>query len=159
MSQIPQNNLLVIFGATGDLAKRKLIPALYSLCNQKALEHTSVLAIGRKPFGSEEFRTYLKSNSIIPAESVHERDEFLKKIDYLELPMNEPTGYEPLREFIHSHPGKNITFYLSVPQELFKPIVSGIAHIGLNTPSSRVAFEKPFGSDLESATKLNAFVA
>lgn len=159
MSQISQNNLLVIFGATGDLAKRKLMPALYSLYNQKALEHTSVLAIGRKPFGSEEFRTYLKSNSIIPAESVHDRDEFLEKIDYLEFPMNEPTGYEPLREFIHLHPGKNITFYLSVPQELFEPIVSGITHIGLNTASSRVAFEKPFGSDLESATKLNAFVA
>ena len=90
---------------------------------------------------------------------MNDRNRFLEKIDYLELPMNDPTGYEPLREFTQTQPEKNITFYLSVPQELFEPIVSGIAHIGLNTPFSRVAFEKPFGSDLESATKLNAFVA
>ncbi|MDD5377141.1 MAG: glucose-6-phosphate dehydrogenase [Candidatus Gracilibacteria bacterium] len=158
MSEKSTNNLLVIFGATGDLSKRKLLPALYSLYEQDALEHTSILAIGRKPFRSEEFRTYLRSESLIKTEYADDRDGFLEKIDYLELPMNDPDGYGPLRTFMQAHREKNITFYLSVPQELFEPIVSGIAHIGLNTASSKVAFEKPFGSDLESATKLNAFV-
>lgn len=158
MSQPLPHTLLVIFGATGDLAKRKLIPALFSLYDQEILEHTSILAIGRKSFGSEEFRTYLKNESFIKTESTDKRDIFLKKVDYLELSINDPIGYDPLREYIGKHSEKNIVFYLSVPPELFEPIISGISNSGINIPSSRVAFEKPFGSDLESATKLNTFV-
>lgn len=159
MSETSTKNLLVIFGATGDLSKRKLIPALFSLYSRGALQDTSILAIGRKAFRSEEFRTYLQGESLIKAESIDERNIFLEKIDYLEVSINDPTGYESLRTYIGVHSGAHITFYLSVPPELFEPIISGITRAGLNTPSSRVAFEKPFGSDLESATKLNTFVS
>lgn len=160
MPQILPDSLLVIFGATGDLAKRKLIPALFSLYDQGALEHASILAIGRKAFGSEAFRTYLRDESTIPMDgSTRDSDGFLKKVDYLELPIGDPAGYGPLRKYIEAYPEKNIIFYLSVPPELFKPVIEGVTQAGLNIPSSRVAFEKPFGSDLQSATELNAFVS
>lgn len=158
MSATSESNLLVIFGSTGDLAKRKLFPALFSLYNQGALENTSILAIGRKSFNPEEFRDYLRIETLLPAHDAHDREDFFKKVTYLELPMGDPSGYAPLEAFTKTQVGKNVVFYLSVPPELFEPIISGIAHIGLNTPSSRVAFEKPFGSDLESAQKLNSFV-
>lgn len=90
--------------------------------------------------------------------STDEREEFLDKIDYLEIPIDDPDGYDPLQTFIGQHPEKNIIFYLSVPQDLFEPIIVGISRVGLNTPASHIAFEKPFGSDLESAKKLNEFV-
>lgn len=136
--------MLVIFGATGDLTKRKLVPALFSLYRQNALEHTSVLAIGRKDFRSGEFRTYLRSESFGYADDTSKQEDFLEKIDYLGLPINDPAGYEPLREVLQAHSDKNIVFYLSTPSDLFEPIILGIAQIGYNTASARVAFEKPF---------------
>lgn len=90
MSKILPNSLFVIFGATGDLAKRKLIPALFSLYNEKTLENVSILAIGRKPMSSEEFRTYLQKEVIIKMKSLHDGDDFFNKIDYLDLPINDP---------------------------------------------------------------------
>lgn len=150
--QIPKT-LLIIFGATGDLAKRKLIPALYTL-HTHGESNISILAIGRKPFASEDFREYIKKESDIPNES-----NFLGKIEYLAIPINDPSGYMPLREYLNSHQETNAVFYLSVPPELFAPVITGIQFAGLNTPSTRVAFEKPFGSDLESAKKLNTFVS
>jgi glucose-6-phosphate 1-dehydrogenase len=113
-----------------------------------------VLAIGRKPFSSRDFREYLQAESFIPA-----NDAFLEKIEYLALPIDDPSGYGPLREYADLHPDRHVVFYLSVPPELFEPVISGIGQSGLNAAASRVAFEKPFGSDLASAKRLNAFVA
>ena len=125
MPHSPSDTLLVIFGATGDLAKRKLVPALFSLYGQDAaLEHVSILAIGRKSFKSEEFRTYLREESLMEAGSAGRGEGFLEKIEYLSLPIDDPAGYGPLREFAESHPQKNVVFYLSVPPELFEPVIS-----------------------------------
>lgn len=128
MSKILPHSLFVIFGATGDLAKRKLIPALFSLYNKEALENVSILAIGRKSLSSTEFRTYLQQEAIIKTESLGKRDDFFQKIDYLDLDINDPNRYDPLLQFTRMYPDKNIVFYLSTPPELFEPIVAGIAN-------------------------------
>lgn len=151
---IPET-LLVIFGATGDLAKRKLIPALDAI-RQNGNGRISILAIGRKSLSTDDFRMYLQSESLVPSDFSH---DFLNTVEYLEIPIDDPSGYEPLRRYVSGYPDTNVIFYLSVPQELFQPVISGIQSTGLNTPASRVAFEKPFGSDLRSATQLNEFVS
>jgi glucose-6-phosphate 1-dehydrogenase len=92
------------------------------------LENVSILAIGRKPLSSIEFRAYLQKEAILKTESLDDRDDFFSKIDYLDLPINDPNGYEPLSQFTRMYPEKNIVFYLSTPPELFEPIVAGIAN-------------------------------
>lgn len=107
---------------------------------------------------SEEFRIYLKQEKSSPSASQDLYDAFLKKMEYLELPIDNPEGYAPLRDRLTQYSNTNIIFYLSVPPELFVPIISGIGNSGLNSTSSTIAIEKPFGSNLESAQKLNTLV-
>jgi len=168
----------VIFGASGDLTRRKLMPALYNLAWGRALPGGfAVVGVGRRDKTDESFRAEMRE-----AVSAFSRRkpidgalwaDFERGLSYVRGAANDPATYESLRaqlERVDSERGtrNNHLFYLAVPPSEFGPIVDGLRASGLvSTPGrdraagtwSRVVFEKPFGHDLASARALNDSIA
>jgi glucose-6-phosphate 1-dehydrogenase len=162
--------VLVIFGASGDLTKRKLIPGLYNLsCEGCMNPEFEVLGIGRTPMSSEEFR---KKTGEAAAKSKDTRDysesgwtDFETRLHYMEGDINNPNFYPQLRnrleEMEKSGSSPNHLFYVSTPASVAGPIIEGLGAAGLNRREhgwTRIILEKPFGRDLESANVLNDVV-
>jgi glucose-6-phosphate 1-dehydrogenase len=158
---------LVIFGATGDLTRRKLIPALYDLaCVGCMSPHFDIVGIGRKPMSDDEFRQELEEAA---SQSKDARDfdekvwrDFAKRITYLQADPSEPESFPALRDRLSAMQKKgaseNVLFYLATPSSLFNPIIEGLNQAGLNKREkgwTRIVVEKPFGRDLKSARELN----
>ncbi|MEM6644075.1 MAG: glucose-6-phosphate dehydrogenase [Bacteroidota bacterium] len=157
------NQIIVIFGASGDLTARKLIPAIYNLYRKKLLpEKYAILGVGRSSFSDEEFRdkVVLSSSHLKSDESL---DDFASLMHYESIDTSEASDYEKLSsriEAVSEETGieKNITFYLSVPPSLYAVIPKHLATVGLNNEEDgwkRLIIEKPFGYDLASAQSLN----
>ncbi|MBN8598805.1 MAG: glucose-6-phosphate dehydrogenase [Planctomycetes bacterium] len=160
-------HLFVIFGATGDLSYRKLIPALYNVdLDPKAHEGHAILGAARAPLSDDEFRKAaaeaLTEHGIDKAKA----EAWAKKTLYFQsLGESGPAQYKALRERIESLekqldlPG-NRAFNLALPLPAFAPTVERLAEAGLNkSPGwTRLVLEKPFGQDLSSAKALNALV-
>jgi glucose-6-phosphate 1-dehydrogenase len=162
--------VLVIFGASGDLTKRKLIPGLYNLaCVGCMNPEFEVLGIGRTPMSSEEFR---KKSGEAAAKSKDTRDfsesgwrGFERRLHYVVGDINDPTFYPRLRDHLQAMEkngsSPNRLFYVSTPASVAGPIIEGLGAVGLNrrdTGWTRIVLEKPFGRDLESAQALNEVV-
>jgi len=157
--------IYVIFGASGDLTKRKLVPALYSLFVQKLLpEKFALLGASRSQLTDDEFRTAMKS-AILEFKEIDDTSEieaFVQKLHYTSLKFDDGATYVPLKERIEKlREQKNINgntiFYLSTPPSLYGIIPQHLASIGLNNQADgwkRIIIEKPFGYDLESAIQL-----
>lgn len=166
--------VVVIFGASGDLNKRKLIPALYSLFQQHLLSNGfAMVGFARTKMEHDAFRKLMTeavkefAEGGLVDESVWEN--FSQKLFYIASDPNSPEGYQQLNELLtqldrdHGTAGNRV-FYLSTPPELYSPIIHQLGNAGLNratTPDSwvRIIIEKPFGYDLPSALKLNGEVA
>ena len=160
--KVLENQLLVIFGASGDLTKRKLIPALYKLYSQKLLPpRYAILGVGRTTSNSSHFREIMKTELL----SLHndEKDDissFLKLLNYSSIETND---IKSLKKSIEEINGKekldgNITFYLATPPVLYDVIIQGFNTIGLSKNTAgwrRIIVEKPFGYDLSTARQLN----
>jgi glucose-6-phosphate 1-dehydrogenase len=160
-----QNHIFVIFGASGDLTKRKLIPAIYSLYIQGLLPgNFALLGVSRTALTDETFRETMKS-AILEFKEIDDTsgtDEFIKKLFYTSIQVEDASTYylvkmrlEQLRIGLDI-PG-NTLFYLSTPPGLYGIIPRNLASVGLNMQYDgwkRVIIEKPFGYDLESATNL-----
>ena len=159
--------VLVIFGASGDLTNRKLIPGLYNLaCVGCMNPEFEVLGIGRTPMSSEEFR---KKTGVAAAKSKDTRDfspsgwtDFETRLHYMVGDINDPKWYAQLRvrleEMERSGSSPNHLFYVSTPASVAAPIIEGLGAVGLNRREkgwTRIVLEKPFGRDLESARALN----
>lgn len=149
---------IVLFGATGDLARRKLFPALYNLYLDQLLpENFGVVGIGRRLESREEFIASVTQaiRSFSRQTQADRCTEFLKHLDYLQMDINSSQSFSYLRERL---PQGNILYYLSVPPEQFDPIIEELLRAGLTSSRTawrRVIIEKPFGSDLASARQLN----
>lgn len=160
-----ENHIYVIFGASGDLTKRKLVPAIYSLFVQNLLpEKFLLLGVSRTEFSDEVFRSNMKS-SIKEFKEIDDDtqiDEFIKKIFYSSISFDETASYQKLKERIVELRSKNkisgnTIFYLSTPPSLYGIIPQHLASVGLNKQDDgwkRLIIEKPFGYDLQSALKL-----
>jgi glucose-6-phosphate 1-dehydrogenase len=159
--------VLVIFGASGDLSKRKLIPALYQLHHGGFLpERFAVVGFSRSPMSDDEFRqAMIEGVREHASESASLEETLLRALHYQPGNADDPKSFQALRERIESLeqglglPGNRL-FYLSVAPEFFTTIISNLTGSGLIHPRgaeawSRVIIEKPFGTDLESARKLN----
>jgi glucose-6-phosphate 1-dehydrogenase len=159
---------MIIFGATGDLTHRKLLPALYNL----ALEHPlpagfSVVGFARRAYSDEQFRQQaLESiNAFSRQKPVNPQvwESFASGMYYLESNFHEPTGYEKLVTLLNriDHErgtGGNRIFYLSTPPSQYSEIIQNLGVAGLNKNRkgwTRIIIEKPFGHDLASARELN----
>jgi len=159
------NHIYVIFGASGDLTKRKLVPAIYSLFVQNLLPTNFVLlGVSRTEFSDDEFRTSMKSTikEYKEIDDDSKIDEFIQKISYTSISFDETSTYKKLNEKIvelrkNNHIDGNTIFYLSTPPSLYGVIPQHLASVGLNKQNDgwkRLIIEKPFGYDLDSAIKL-----
>jgi len=162
--------VLVIFGASGDLTRRKLIPALYDLACAGCMHHRfNVLGVGRTRISSEGFRERMREAASISNDARGFTDwcwaDFERRLDYFVGDPNDSAFYPQLREHLEalekSGASPNRLFYISTPASVAGPIVEGLAAAGLNHNEngwSRIVLEKPFGHDLESARALNRTV-
>lgn len=159
---------MVIFGATGDLSKRKLFPALYNLARQNFLpEDFAIIGVGRHPMTDEEFRRKVAGDleEYVSGEIEPEKVEwFCRRSYFLTGNYDDAQTFENLKnklaEIDRQHQtGGNFFFYLATPPQLFAPLTKEIADAGLSVEEGdawrRIIYEKPFGRDLESAKKLN----
>ncbi|TXJ02743.1 MAG: glucose-6-phosphate dehydrogenase [Neisseriales bacterium] len=151
---------MVLFGGTGDLVKRKLLPALYNAFVDGNIDSSSrFFCLGRGDMSSEDYITSAHKyatdakNKIDP----HHWSEFIKLINYVQLDVNDEAGYSKLGSVLDQN--KTNIYYLSTAPELFKTISHNLAKSGLNHERSRVVLEKPLGNDLASSNDINDYVA
>jgi glucose-6-phosphate 1-dehydrogenase len=157
----------VLFGATGDLAKRKIFPALYNLfLNQKMPHSFSIIGSGRGDMSDDEFQTYVKESlntfSRRSSNDDSKTEEFLRSFRYVPLDVTNTEGYKALLDIVQRREEElnipeNRLFYLSVAPEFFDVIALNIKESGLGSTKGwkRLIIEKPFGHDLKSARDLN----
>ncbi|HLZ27452.1 MAG TPA: glucose-6-phosphate dehydrogenase [Chloroflexota bacterium] len=164
---------LVIFGASGDLTHRKLIPALFDLFQSGLIsKHFAVLGFSRSPLTNEDFRRTAREGleHYTAGGIVSEKawEEFSACLHYTAGQFDQPASYETLRERLekidaaHGTQGNRI-FYLATPPELFKVISAQLGDAKLNERRAdhcfvRLVIEKPFGVDLQTALELNKSV-
>jgi len=169
---VPEACTVVIFGATGDLTHRKLVPALYNIAADGELPpDLAVVGVARRPKTDEEFRRELEeAGKKFSRQAV--RDDLWKafgdSIFYHQSEFHDADGYKRLAERLQKiekerEAGGNRLFYLAVAPDQFETILQNLAAAGLNKPPgdgwARVIVEKPFGTDLASARALNAIVS
>jgi glucose-6-phosphate 1-dehydrogenase len=144
---------LVIFGATGDLAKLETFPALVGLVDRGLLD-VPVIGVAKSGWGLEQFRNYaadsLRLNKIDP--SAPAATTMLSLLRYVDGDLDDPNTYQAMSAAIGT--GSRVLFYLEVPPPLFGRIAKGISDAG-RADNARVMVEKPFGTDLDSALQLN----
>lgn len=154
---------MIIFGASGDLTKRKLIPALYSLfINNRLQEGFVIIGASRTGYSDDEFRTHaLEAMHRFIKTEEHDEQRFARFVQHLHYQPLDPSkaeGYPDLRQKIVDTTGEpqpdNLLFYLATPPSLYGVVPLHLKSVGLNTPGSRIIVEKPFGYNLESAIEL-----
>ena len=162
--------LLIIFGASGDLTRRKLIPGLYNLaCAGCMNPKFEVLGVGRTPIQSEEFRAKLREEVAGSADARNFTEtgwrEFENRLRYYVGDVNDQQFHIQLREHLNqmqrAGSSPNRLFYIATPASVAGPIIDALADAGLNHNEggwTRIILEKPFGHDLKSARELNEVV-
>jgi len=149
----PKVDALVIFGATGDLAKLETFPALVGLVKRGVLD-VPVIGVAKSGWGLDQFRDYaaasLKLNGMDPLEPAAVK--MLSLLRYVDGDLGDEAAYKAMSDEIGA--GRRVLFYLEVPPALFGRIAQGIAGAG-RSAGARVMVEKPFGTDLDSSRELN----
>jgi len=171
---VPDPCLLVIFGASGDLTRRKLVPALFELDREKLLpDGFAVLGISRTPYTDESFRAPLAEaarEELGPGFDAAAWGNFAHRLFYHAGDILDAEGFPALRDRIRALCGErgipgNLLFYLSLAPKHYAPAVRGIGASGLSAPDEtmpgfrRIVIEKPFGEDLASAKALSSGVS
>lgn len=159
---------MVIFGATGDLTTRKLFPALYNLAKSNMLAHDfAIVGVSRNDFNLEQFRRMMGEQLMKFATDKVDpdlRDWLLSRLYYVSGEFHDSQMYSKLAQALADvddkhHTGANYFFYLATSPVFFGDIVERLGESGLATEKDgrwrRLVFEKPFGSDLDSAKELN----
>ncbi|MCZ6645001.1 MAG: glucose-6-phosphate dehydrogenase [SAR324 cluster bacterium] len=167
--RVPEPHVMVIFGAGGDLSKRKLIPALYTLARERLLPGGfAMLGTANRDMDDKAFRQEMKESCDKfarrrPVDASLWKG-FSNSLYYEQGNFGDPAFYQALKARLEAIRGKtgippNTLFYLSVPPSVFPMIVDNLRTAGLVTrgysPWTRIIVEKPFGRDLESARTLN----
>jgi glucose-6-phosphate 1-dehydrogenase len=161
-------SVLVIFGASGDLTRRKLLPAIYNLAESRHLpDEFAILGVARPQIDVTAYRTQMRER-VRAAEGEPLDPKKWQRIEdrlyYMSGEFDDPALYERIRRELDSirakhHPPPNYLFYLAIPPDLFATVVKALAQAGLLREDDawrRVIIEKPFGYDLASARALNA---
>lgn len=158
---VPEPHIVIIFGASGDLTKRKLIPAIYALYSDHLLpERFAVLGASRTALSDNDFRRRVQE--FLPGDE-NQNAGFLQKLYYQPIDFGDPGSYEKLKSRLVAlgtslNIPPNYLFYLSTPPNLYEEIPEMLAKAGLNSAEDgfkRLVVEKPFGSSLNSARELN----
>jgi len=156
-SAAPQQaaDALVLFGATGDLAKRKLFPALYQMERRGEL-NVPIIGVARSEWTDEDFRD--RAAEAVAA-AVDEPDPDVSKalcerLDLIQGDYADAATWESLRDTLDRHDSRMAVFYMAIPPEAFDDVATALESVKLNE-RGRIVVEKPFGRDLESAHELN----
>lgn len=155
--------VIVIFGATGDLAKRKLYPSIYRLVqNGEISDDFAVVGTARRPWTHEVFRGKVKESISQNETSEHDLDDFLSHFYYHPLDVSNAASFEEMEELLksletaHNTEGNRL-FYLAMAPEYFGVIANNLKDHGMKDSEgwTRLMIEKPFGHNLSSARELN----
>jgi glucose-6-phosphate 1-dehydrogenase len=173
MSPADDSCALIIFGASGDLTKRKLVPALWSMFQSRVLpEPFAVIGVARSEMSNEQFRARMReavtefARVQPPSAKVWER--FAQALFYYSGDPADPALYPALAEYVRRVERErgttgNRLFYLATPPSVYPHLVARLGETGFNRPPEgswiRIIIEKPFGRDLASARALNHVVA
>ena len=162
--------VIVIFGATGDLTPRKLVPGLYNLAAQQLLApETAIIGVARRDLSDDDFRAQMRAG--VEAHGRLPIDEgiwegFARRIRYLSVPFDDRPGFARLRAMIEEEDARggtagNRLFYLATAPEFFPVIAESLGSVGLadegerSEQFARLVVEKPFGHDLASSRELH----
>ena len=151
---------LVVFGATGDLTMRKLLPALYYRArDQQMPEDRRIVAVSRSDMTTADYRARAEAacrehvkNGDLDASGLQ---RFLDRITYVGVDATQPEGWGPLEKALAGGEGRPRLFYLATSPDLFGAICRSAAQAGVVTRATRVVLEKPIGYDLASANRIN----
>lgn len=151
---------LIIFGGTGDLAMRKLLPALYHRDRDKQFTASSrIIPIGRSKLGRKQYlatvRESLEKHLADGEFGAAHWKTFSERIEYLQIDAASPKNWDSLIKKLAGMEDRVRVAYLATAPSLFGPIAKGLKKNGLVTPDSRIVLEKPLGRDLESASAIN----
>jgi glucose-6-phosphate 1-dehydrogenase len=151
----PRADALVLFGITGDLAYKKLFPALYHLAARRVLDGRPIIGVASSALSDDDIRHRARDSVAaagIPDVDEAALDRLVDALGYVSGNYQDPKTFERLAERLKGaeHP----MFYLAIPPSLFDDVASGLANAGV-ADGARVVVEKPFGRDLPSAQELN----
>lgn len=155
---------LVLFGATGDLAMRKLLPCLYQ-AHVAGLLHPSgrILGVSRSDLDTAGFLEKVESSSKIHIKKNFSEEAwaaFIKRIQYLTVDVTRPEDFKALAETVKARKETdNVVVYLSTAPKFFAAACEELAKVGLNGADVRIVLEKPLGTDLKSSQEINTDVA
>jgi glucose-6-phosphate 1-dehydrogenase len=168
MNQDPISpSTIIIFGASGDLTQRKLIPALYNLSlKQQLSSNTQIIGFARRPYDDVQFRNILKESTQKFSERTFKPDfwkKFENSLSYFQGDLSNLEDIYALKQYLleKACPYENIIFYLAIPPEFYTPI---IVSLGTNKLAEEdygcrtIVIEKPFGTDLLTAERLNRVI-
>ncbi len=150
----------IVFGGSGDLTERKLIPALYQ--RQRAgqfVDPTRIIGVSRSEMSEAEYKDFARNaiNAHVKKDEIDEAqiEEFLKRVSYVAVDAKSDLGWAALKKLINNKPADIRAFYLAVSPSLFGDIAQRLQAHDLVTEHSRIVVEKPIGRDLNSARVLN----
>ncbi len=156
---------IVIFGATGDLTHRKLVPALYNLMRKGRLpSQFNIVGYARRPWSDDDFREKLRAGVEEALDGEYDQaewDRFAERLTYSRGDLDTPTDFEALQKHLDQVEGgdANRIYYLSTAPNFYEPVAKHLAALGMFKEQEgyrRLVVEKPFGYDLGTARALNA---
>lgn len=161
-----ESTTFVIFGVTGDLTRRKLIPAIYELAmNNRLPAKFNIVGFARRDWTNEKLIAVLREGI---DQFAHRQpvdpgvvEKILESAVYIQSDFNELTGYEKIANVLNEQCAKNVIFYLATPPDAYRNIIEQIGNSHLNHIENgwvRIVIEKPYGRDIESATQLDDIV-
>ena len=158
-TQQPRADALVLFGATGDLAKRKLFPALYHLQRTGVLD-VPVIGVARSDWTDDDFCRHAREAIIAADEHADVKvvDPLMDRLDLIQGDYADRATWDELRDTLDRHGSCQAVYYMAIPPSMFPEVAQRLASVGLNE-RGRIVVEKPFGRDLASARDLNTTLA
>jgi glucose-6-phosphate 1-dehydrogenase len=154
---------LVLFGGTGDLAWRKLMPALFQAFRHGSLpEGGRIIGVGRDDLSDDQYRTLMQARfdkvELAKRPSSEEFARFAALIEFVRMDLSKPDDYARLATSLQARNADTVVMYLATAPALFTTICEQLAASGLNTPKTRIVLEKPLGHDLASNRAINRTV-
>lgn len=152
---------LLLFGATGDLSQRMLLPSLCALHSDDLLDpDLRIIGTARSEMDDAGFRDFARKalETHLPAERRGGMADFLNRLSYQALDATTLEGYEALASHVRPD-AKGLAIFLSTAPSLFGPTIAGLKHAGLTGEYARMCLEKPLGTDLASSCEINDAVA
>jgi glucose-6-phosphate 1-dehydrogenase len=145
---------VVLFGATGDLARKKIFPAIYNLERRGLFDSMPVVGVAGSPWDDDELRRVARQ-AVAAEHEIDDRvwDVLARRLCYVSGDYREPSTFDALEKQLNGV--EQPLFYLAIPPALFDDVVQGLMRVGLNQ-NARVVVEKPFGRNRRSAHELNA---